>query len=127
VILSVSLAVSCARFPIKNTEWCGDLGDEGASCFQTNNEMRRDISKEEWDQERFGMLCTKSENFAEWQAIILKLCRAAGNRCTYDSKKKIVSFFGKVKEFHDEQYVFSVRLMKENIQLDHDLNKIQTR
>ncbi len=125
VILFVSLAVSCARVPIKNSEWCGDLAEEGATCFNTHNDKTRDLDKDSWDKERKGMFCTKSDNFAEWQAIILKLCRASGNRCSYEDKKKIVSFFGKAKDFSDEQYAFSLELMEKNIQLDQDLKQIE--
>jgi len=125
VMLFVSLAVSCARVPVKDTEWCGDLAEQGAACFHTHNESQRRVPKAEWDKERKGMFCTKSDNFIEWQAIILKLCRASGNRCTFEDKKKIVAFFGRVKDFSGEQYAFSLELMEKNIQLDQDLNEIE--
>ena len=99
VILFVCLLVSCARVELKNTEWCGDLGDSGASCFNTHNDNSREIQREEWDKERFGMLCTKSENFAEWKRAIEKLCIIAGKRCTQEEKKSILSFIGKVNHY----------------------------
>jgi hypothetical protein len=115
-LLFVCLLSSCARVPIKNSEWCGDLGAEGASCFNTLNDNSRDISKEEWDKERVGKLCTSPETFADLQAAILKLCKASG-RCVYDSKskslifkssnknnnsQKILIFFDKVNDFKEQ-------------------------
>lgn len=88
---------SCARVKIKDAEWCADAGSIGASCFHTLSEQTRDIEKEAWDEERFGMICTKSENFAEWKKSILQLCKMAGKRCTYDIKRNIIRFNEKVE------------------------------
>lgn len=95
VILFVFLLSNCARVNIKNTEWCTDLGEEGATCFNTLNDNNREIHKEEWDRERFGMLCTSADDFSEWRAVILKLCRYAGKRCTYEDKLKIQAYLNK--------------------------------
>jgi hypothetical protein len=96
VILFVSLLSSCARIPVKDSEWCGDLGSEGASCFNTLSDNQRDIPKDKWDEERVGMICTKSQTFADWQATILKLCKAS-KRCTFEDKKIIINFMENVK------------------------------
>ncbi len=100
VILFVCLA-SCAKVPIKDSEWCGDFGSEGASCFNTLSDNKRDISKEEWDKERFGMLCTKSQTFADWQASILKLCKAS-KRCSFENQKVIFNFMENVEIINDK-------------------------
>jgi hypothetical protein len=97
VILSVFLLSSCAKVQIKDSEWCGDLGQDGASCFNTLSDKQRDIAKAEWDKERFGMICTKAQTFADWQASILKLCKAS-KRCTYEGKKVIFNFMQNVNE-----------------------------
>lgn len=89
----------CAQIPIKNTEWCGDLGEFGASCFNTLSEDTRDISFEDWNKERFGMICTKAQNFSDWKAIILKLCSLHPKRCSYDDKKKVLIFNEKINGF----------------------------
>ena len=90
---------SCASVKLKNSEWCGDLGNDGASCFNTHNDNIRDVLPEAWEKERFGMLCTKAETFADWKATILKLCKLAGNRCSYDEQKNLVIFMDKVNGF----------------------------
>jgi hypothetical protein len=100
VLLFVFLLNSCAKVPIKNSEWCGDLGSEGASCFNTLNDNSRDISKEEWDQERIGMICTKPQTFQELQSAILKLCKAS-KRCTYENKKIIFNFIKNIEAIED--------------------------
>ena len=92
VILFAFLLSSCARVEIKNTEWCSDLGQEGAYCFNTLSDDSREVIKDAWDKERFGMLCTSSDDFAEWKAVILKLCRYAGKRCTYEDKIRIQTY-----------------------------------
>jgi hypothetical protein len=104
VTLFAFLLNSCAKVEIKNAEVCGDLGSDGASCFNTLNDDSRDIPKESWDSERFGMLCTSSDNFANWQAAILKLCTAARNRCTFDTKKKIIELREKLDAHNERVY-----------------------
>jgi len=93
------LLSSCSQVKLNDNEWCGDMGQQGASCFNTISDNSRDIEKEEWDKERFGMLCTKAESFANWKQAILKLCKLAGKRCKYDVKKKIIKFNDKVLSF----------------------------
>ena len=96
-ILFVSLLLNgCAVVRIKNSEWCGDFGPEGASCFNTHNDNSRDIPSNEWDEERFGMICTSAETFTDWKANILKLCKVAGRRCRFEEKKNIIIFMDKV-------------------------------
>jgi len=96
-ILFVCLIISgCAVVRIKNSEWCGDFGSEGSSCFNTHNDDTRDVSYQEWEDERFGMICTKAETFADWKANILKLCKVAGRRCRFEEKKNIIIFMDKV-------------------------------
>ena len=85
--LAVLLLSNC-QIQIKDIEVCGDFGSEGASCFHTNKDGSRDLTKTQWDHERFGMLCTKPENFAAWKAAIIKLCEKNG--CTWDQVSELV-------------------------------------
>jgi hypothetical protein len=105
---------------ISNQEWCGDMGELGASCFNTLNDETRDIEKPEWDEERFGMLCAKPAVFADTKATILKLCKAY-KKCVWDSSKNSVSFINKRRRkvitmtFFDkvEQFDIDVQELKE--------------
>ncbi len=99
VILFVFLFVSCAKVPIKDSEWCGDIGEDGAACFNTLSDKSRDISKKDWDKERFGMICTKPQTFSDWEASIIKLCKVS-KRCTFESKKIIIKFMRNVEEIN---------------------------
>lgn len=93
------LLVSCSSVKIKDHEFCGDAGPLGASCFHTLTDESRDIEKEQWDQERFGMICTNAASFADWKESLLKLCKLAGKRCRYVVEKKIIEFNDKVESF----------------------------
>lgn len=61
------------------------MGPDGATCNHFLKEEPRDITKEAWDLERFGMICEKAEVFADWKADIEKLC-SNNKKCTYDGQ-----------------------------------------
>lgn len=86
---------SCARVVIKDAEWCGDVGT-GAICFFTLSTGSREINEEEWDVERVGQVCTKSDNFANWKSAIEQLCHET-KLCSYEDQKKIDEFFNRVE------------------------------
>ena len=121
LLLFVTLLSSCAKVPIRNHEWCGDFGDDGASCFNTQNDNSRDLTKEEWDKERFSMLCTSPTNFAEIQAAILKLCTAT-KRCTYDSKKKLIALRNKFDNHIETVISIDPKLYEANLFLTQKTN-----
>lgn len=93
-----------AKVKIKNQEWCGDKGPLGAYCFNTHNSSTRTIEPGVWNtiavgpDYRFGKLCTDAGNFTDTTAVILKLCKVS-KRCTYDAKKKIITFSDNVESF----------------------------
>lgn len=94
--LFASLLLSgCLKVVIPDTEWCGDMGQDGAYCVHTLNDTTRQVPKAAWDQERFGMLCTTSDTFASWKAALEKLCR--DSRCSFETKKEMASFFEKAE------------------------------
>lgn len=95
-VILLSFLSSCSHIEIKNSEWCGDLGSYGASCFNTLSEDTRDINNEHWNEERFGMICTKPQTFADWKKAILKLCRLNPGRCSFEDKKKVLIFEDKI-------------------------------
>lgn len=76
----------CKSVSIPDTEWCGDMGPDGAVCVHTLKPDTRDVSKEAWDIEREGMLCTQSSSFAVWKIIIEKLCYETKD-CNYEQVK----------------------------------------
>ena len=77
---------------ISNQEWCGDMGDLGASCFNTLNDKTRDIEKAQWDEERFGMICGTPSVFADTKRTILQLCETS-KKCVYDEAQNVVYFY----------------------------------
>lgn len=72
---------SCNTVFIKDTEWCQDFNG-GALCRYTFSDQEREISEENWDNERASMVCTNVENFSEWKQAILKLC-AKTKKCKF--------------------------------------------
>lgn len=84
--------LSCAKVEIKDAEFCGDMGDDGAVCYHTLTTESREIDKVNWDVERFGQICTSAQTFAEWKATIEKLC-SASKRCTYEEQQMIEQFY----------------------------------
>ena len=90
-LLLLALISSCAKVKISDSEFCGDMGQEGATCFRTISGQLREVSPSEWESERFGQICTRPETFAEWKAAILKLCKMT-KRCTFEVKSKVKSF-----------------------------------
>lgn len=119
MILLVTTLVSCGNVRVKNQEWCGDMGELGADCFNTHNSNTRSPTKEQWDEERFGMVCTTAKTFADIKATILKLCKGY-KKCIFDTSSNSVSFtnrndvfdlmfFDKVEEFNISAKEFKER------------------
>lgn len=97
-LFAFALLNGCSAIDIKDAEWCGDVGNSGAACYHTLSDEEREISKAQWDQERFGMLCTKPENFANWKEAILKLCKES-NRCSFEDQALIEKNSENLEEF----------------------------
>lgn len=96
-ILFVTTALNaCTKVELRDSEWCSDNGD-GAFCFNHLTDKSRELTKEQWEFERFGQLCTTSDTFSNWKAVIEKLC-AQSKRCKYEEQKMIEDFFSKVDE-----------------------------
>lgn len=98
-VFGLLLLSGCASVRIPDTEWCGDMGKEGAACFHTLTDDERDIPKAEWDDYRFGQVCTTNNNFAAIISALEKLCSKAGKRCTYYTKQAIRELSAKALVF----------------------------
>lgn len=59
------------------------MGYEGATCSYNLSRRQRDLKKEEWDRERFGMLCTTSTGFSLLISALQKLCYK-NKQCSYE-------------------------------------------
>jgi hypothetical protein len=97
-ILVFLLLSGCAQVAIKNEEFCGDLGSQGASCFFTLSSQTEDIPKAIWDIDRFGMICEEADVFADWKTYIEQLCTISHD-CSFETQQQITSFFKRVDEF----------------------------
>lgn len=108
--LGLLILSGCASVRIPDTEWCGDMGSEGAACFHTLSDESRDIPKAEWDEYRFGQVCTTANDFASIKTALEKLCSMAGKRCKYYVKQAIAGLEAKMLVF--ESRVYQLQLQK---------------
>lgn len=79
------------------------MGSLGASCFHTLTTETRDVRPGAWDDERFGMVCTQAQTFADWKKVIEKLCSISG-RCDYKTKQQIKAFFLKINRLEQKAW-----------------------
>ena len=91
ILLSGTLFVfvlSCAKVHIANERFCADKGRLGAVCDYINSGPPKRYSKEDWDQIRFGMVCTDAAAITRLLGVIRKFCFDSG-RCTYEEYKEL--------------------------------------
>jgi len=99
ILFLLILVSSCGhKVEIKDNEWCGDLGEYGATCNRMLSDRQRELTKEEWDLERPGMICGKPEAFANLKEVIQKLC-VKNKKCEYEKIKQATRF---LQELNDE-------------------------
>lgn len=91
------LLASCGHQAIVDHEFCSDIGSQGAICFHTLTEASRDIPKDQWDDERFGQICEKSDVFADWKSVIEKLCSVSKD-CDYPGIEAFFKRVDKIKQ-----------------------------
>lgn len=72
------------------------MGEDGAACFRMFSTDTREIGKEAWDVERFGMICSRAESFADLKKAILKLC-AKTRICDYETKALVERFGARIE------------------------------
>lgn len=87
------------------------MGELGASCFKTHSGDSRDLPKEQWDQERFGQVCTQAENFANLKTAIQKLCYLT-KKCTIEEKKILKDLETKIEKFSKDANDFAITSLK---------------
>lgn len=89
------------------------MGSLGAVCFHTISSVNRSVPKQQWDVERFGMICETSAVFADWKEVILKLCKVS-NDCTRDQIAALESLDMKLQQYRQLQRAVDVTLWPEN-------------
>lgn len=67
------------------------MGVLGAQCFHTLSDDERFVQYDQWNDERFGMICGKADAFADMKSAILRLCKMSG-RCTYEDTLALEKF-----------------------------------
>lgn len=93
-LLLFAFLAGCSKIQVPNTEFCADMGQLGAACFYSDSDQERELTKEAWDAERFGMLCTTGESYGEWKAALLKLCSETSLCKRADTEKVVKALDG---------------------------------
>lgn len=96
ILTAAPLLSSCTGIVVKDSEWCGSLGSQGAACFHTLTTTEERLSLQAW-AERWDdlsnpqgpQLCTTAATFADLKAVIEKLCSDRQGMCTYDQKEQL--------------------------------------
>lgn len=96
VLVLTLLTASCANIPITNSRWYADIGTQGAVWAETQTVDSGEVKQPQWDDMRFGMICTEAKTFADWKATIEKLCSVSG-KCTYQIKQQFNQFFENIE------------------------------
>lgn len=93
------LITSCTQVQIKDEQFCGDLGYQGAHCNNTLTDHPVDLNKSQWDILRYGWICEDADAFTDWKTIIQQLCDKHPSDCDYEA---LNSLFKKVEEITHE-------------------------
>lgn len=82
--LSLFLLVfcGCTQIQISDDTFYADKGPLGAVEIHTLTAGTTDISPAQWNNLRFGMICTDENTFAKWKADIETLCSYT-SECDY--------------------------------------------
>lgn len=91
------MLLSCTGIAIKDNEFIADAGKAGAYAFHSLSDKQRDLTKEQWDKERFGMICETTDVFTNLKEAIEALCQTT-NACTYEQQQMVSEFYSKVQK-----------------------------
>lgn len=87
--MALVILSACGHVEIKDQVWYGDKGPLGAKEFHTMTTYTQKIPKDDWDNMRFGMLCTNAQTFGEIKREIEVLC-SNYKGCTYPDIKPVL-------------------------------------
>lgn len=97
LMVALLLLSGCVSIKVKDQTFYGDEGTLGATYFHFLTEDTGDVSKTDWDNLRFGYICEDADTFADWKALIQKLCSDSGD-CDWDTQQALDRIFSHVEE-----------------------------
>lgn len=104
VVLCIGTALNgCSTVTIQDATIYGDKGVLGASYAHLLTNETGDIGQPAWDNQRFGMLCMSSDDFANLKSELEELCHLS-NECTYEQIQQIEVFFGRIGEMQNGHF-----------------------
>jgi len=77
----------CSSITVYNRRVYGDLGKYGAHWAETLTDKKGDLTKEEWDKVRVGMLCMSSEAYTDAETAIDQACVQLN--CDYKTRESL--------------------------------------
>lgn len=102
MILFAFALSGCSTVEIKDHEVCSDKGELGARCGYMLSDRTRVLDFYQWQDERIGQLCLRSDGFGNLKAALLKLCDST-QRCKWEELQKIRTILERIE---DVQYGF---------------------
>lgn len=88
-----SVALSCSKLEIKDIPLYWDAGSSGAVVTHLVSEDTSDLTKEQWDSQRFGNVCLTQDDFAWLKETLEKACAVSKVACGAQEKKALRAFF----------------------------------
>jgi hypothetical protein len=103
-ILTGLLALSsCAHVEIKDHRYCGDEGSQGADCVWMFQDKKEHYDKGQWDDLRFGQICTlddpghEGETIADIKGELEEACSIC-KCCDFPQMQAVRNFFLKLQD-----------------------------
>lgn len=103
ITVAMPLLNSCGSVKLKNSEWCGSLGSQGAACFFTLSETEERLTLQQFAERWTDLsnpdgvqLCTTTSTFADLKGVIEKLCSDHEGACTYDQTEQVYQLSQKI-------------------------------
>ena len=97
------LLSSCAGVTVKDSEWCGSLGAQGAFCSHTLTNATESMTLQQfavwWDDASDPKVATSVSTLADWKADIEKLCTFT-NACSAQVQAQVAAVYNKISAAH---------------------------
>ena len=96
LMLLLTVIVSCKTLDVKDAEFCGNLGEDGAHCNHTLVQAPRDLTADEWKIQSIGWLCMDSQDFTNTETALDQACQLL--QCTYEEKQTLDAMKIRIRE-----------------------------
>ena len=96
LLCCITTALFSCTVAIKDEPLYLDEGSSGATEVHFLTPGQTDLTLDEWNSIRTGMVCESASSWGDFKAEIEKLCSLAS--CSYDTQQAIQSFFFRLEK-----------------------------